>query len=152
MTLFSLLLGTGFGSLISRRISIERVKQITVRALLCVAAASVLAALTLARLVDFTIPWPLTARVAVAVAILVPYGVLLGIGLPGGMRLLGRTSPDIVAWSWGMNGAFSVIGATLAIFIAMNWGFSVTLTAGALAYLAAAAILSTRPGLRAAIG
>jgi hypothetical protein len=38
-----------------------------------------------------------------------------------------------------------VVGATAAIFIAMNWGFAVAMTLGALVYLAAARLLSTRP-------
>ena len=75
---------------------------------------------------------------------LVPLGVLLGMPLPGGMRLLSAGRPEIVPWGWGMNGAFSVIGATLAVFIAMNWGFSVTLIGAALVYLGAAATLRTR--------
>jgi hypothetical protein len=145
VTLFSLLLGTGLGSLISRRIPIERVGPVTVRVLAVVIAAAVLAALLVARVVDFAIPWPLAARIAVAAAILIPFGVLLGFGLPGGMRLVSRIRPEIVAWAWGMNGALSVVGATLAIFIAMNWGFTVTLLTGALVYLLAAATLASRP-------
>ena len=141
VTLFSLLLGTGLGSFLSRRVPPEAVKRVTLRALLAAALAGVLAALVLERLVDFAIPWPLAARIAAAVLLLVPVGVLLGLGLPGGMRLLDRARPEIVAWGWGMNGAFSVIGATAAIFIAMNWGFSVTLLAAALTYLVAAACL-----------
>jgi hypothetical protein len=144
VTLFSLLLGTGLGSLISRRVPIDRVKRVTVRALVGAAIVASLAALALARLVDFAIPWPLAARILAAAAVLVPVGVLLGIGLPGGMRLLDKARPEIVAWGWGINGAFSVVGATLAVFIAMNWGFSVTLSMGALTYLLAAATLSTR--------
>ena len=65
----------------------------------------------------------LAARIVLAVAILLPLGVLLGIPLPGGMRLLAARRPDIIPWGWGLNGAFSVVGATLAVFIAMNWGF-----------------------------
>jgi hypothetical protein len=145
VTLFSLLLGTGLGSLISRRVPIERVRRVTVRALAAAAVVAALAALLLARLVDLAIPWPLAARIVVAAAVLIPFGVLLGIGLPGGMRLLDKVRPEIVAWGWGMNGAFSVVGATLAIFIAMNWGFSITLSIGALTYLLAAATLATRP-------
>jgi spermidine synthase len=141
VTLFSLLLGTGLGSLISRRVPIERVGRITLRALLAAALVAALAALALARVIDFAMPWPLAARIAVAAAVLIPVGVLLGIGLPGGMRLLDRAHPEIVAWGWGMNGAFSVVGATAAIYIAMNWGFSLTLLVGALTYGLAAAIL-----------
>jgi hypothetical protein len=141
VTLFSLLLGTGLGSLLSRRVPDEAVRRVTLYALGAAALVGVLAALALERLVDFAIPWPLPARIAAAAALLVPVGVLLGVGLPGGMRLLDRARPEIVAWGWGMNGAFSVIGATSAIFIAMNWGFSVTLLAGALTYLLAAGCL-----------
>jgi spermidine synthase len=144
VTLFSLLLGTGLGSLVSRRIGADRVKAATSLALAAIAVAGVAAAVALTRVIDVAIPWPLAARIVVAVALIAPLGFLLGMPLPGGMRMLAQSQPDIVAWSWGMNGAFSVVGATLAIFIAMNWGFSVTLAAGAVVYLAAAAILHTR--------
>jgi len=141
VTLFALLLGTGLGSFLSRRVPDESVRRATLYALLAAALVGVAAALALERLVDFAIAWPLPARIAAAAALLIPVGVLLGVGLPGGMRLLDRAHPEIVAWGWGMNGAFSVIGATAAIFIAMNWGFSATLLAGALTYLLAAACL-----------
>jgi hypothetical protein len=145
VTLFSLLLGTGLGSLVGRRIRIERVRLLTVRVLVAAAIAAVVAALFVARIVDLAMPWPLAARIAVAAAILIPFGVLLGFGLPGGMRLIDRIRPEIVAWAWGMNGALSVVGATLAIFIAMNWGFTVTLSIAAVVYVLAAAILASRP-------
>jgi spermidine synthase len=144
VTLFSLLLGTGLGSLISRRVADSRVRPATVRALLAIVAVAVAAPLFLPWLINVAIPWPLEARIAVAVAILVPLGMLLGMPLPGGMRLLALRRPDIVPWGWGMNGTFSVIGATLAVFIAMNWGFSVTLVAAAGVYAAAAGTLRAR--------
>jgi hypothetical protein len=145
VTLFSLLLGTGLGSLISRRVQLERVGRFTIGAIGAIALLAVAASFGLPRIVDVAIPWPLAVRILVAAAVLVPFGVLLGTALPGGMRLLDRARPQIVAWGWGMNGAFSVIGATLAIFIAMNWGFAVTLMTGAAVYLLAAAILAVRP-------
>jgi hypothetical protein len=144
VTLFSLLLGTGIGSLISRRVADPRVKRATVRALVGIVAVALLAPLVLPWLIDVAIPWPLPARIGVAVAILVPLGMLLGLPLPGGMRLLAAGRPDIVPWGWGMNGAFSVIGATLAVFIAMNWGFSVTLMTAAAVYMAAAGTLQAK--------
>jgi predicted membrane-bound spermidine synthase len=144
VTLFSLLLGTGLGSLISRRVEADRVKTMTLRALVGVLGAAALSPALLPVFIDFAIVWPLPARVAVAVAILVPLGVLLGMPLPGGMRLLAARRADLIPWGWGMNGAFSVVGATLAVFIAMNWGFSATLLIGALVYGGAAATLGTR--------
>jgi hypothetical protein len=145
VTLFSLLLGTGLGSLISRRVGLAQVGRFTVCTLAVVALLAAACAFALARVIDVAIPWPLAARIVVAAAILIPFGVLLGTALPGGMRLLDQARPQIVAWGWGINGAFSVVGATLAIFIAMNWGFAVTLLTGALVYLLAAAILACRP-------
>lgn len=144
VTLFSLLLGTGLGSLISRRVPDERVKRATVRALLAAAAVAVSVALLLPAIIDAAIPWPLPVRIGLATLLLLPIGVLLGMPLPGGMRLLSRARPALVPWGWGLNGAFSVVGATLAVFIAMNWGFSTTLSISALVYGFAALVLRTR--------
>jgi hypothetical protein len=144
VTLFSLLLGTGVGSLISRRIEPHRVRAVTVRALTGVTVAAVVAALGLASLVDLGIPWSLPLRIAFAAGLIVPIGILLGMPLPGGMRLVATDRADIIPWGWGINGAFSVLGATLAVFIAMNWGFSVTLCTAALVYGVAALTLHLR--------
>jgi hypothetical protein len=141
VTLFSILLGTGIGSLAGRRVPDDRLAWFTLRAIGAVIAAALLAALFLPRLIDLAIPWPLPMRILVAGGVLVPLGVLLGTALPGGMRLMARRHPDVVAWGWGMNGAFSVIGATLAVFIAMNWGFMVALVTGAAVYAAASLTL-----------
>jgi hypothetical protein len=141
VTLFSLLLGTGVGSLISRGIAPERVRDLTVKALGGVAIVAVAAAVGLARLVDIGIPWELPVRIAFAVLLIAPVGILLGMPLPGGLRLLAADRADIIPWGWGINGAFSVVGATLAVFIAMNWGFSVTLMSAAVVYAIAALLL-----------
>jgi hypothetical protein len=142
VTLFSLLLGTGLGSLISRRVQPERVRTVTLRALGAVLLVAFAAAALLPVVIDAAIPLPLSWRMVVAAALLVPTGVLLGMPLPGGMRLLSASRPDIVPWGWGMNGAFSVIGATSAVFVAMNWGFSITLLASAVVYSLSVMVLA----------
>jgi hypothetical protein len=144
VTLFSLLLGTGVGSLLSRRVPAEGAKRRTTKALVGILAASLLAPFILNLIIDLAIPWPLAGRIGISVALLFPLGVLLGMPLPGGMRLLSASRPEMVPWGWGLNGAFSVIGATLAVFVAMNWGFSVTLMAATVTYAAATLTLQTR--------
>jgi hypothetical protein len=144
VTLFSLLLGTGIGSLIGRRIETARVRDMTSYALAGIVAAALAAAALLAPVVDVGIPWALPLRIGFAVALILPLGVLLGMPLPGGMRLVAADRADIIPWGWGINGAFSVVGATLAVFIAMNWGFSITLCAAAGVYAVAAVTLRTR--------
>ena len=141
VTLFSLLLGTGLGSLVGRRVEPGRVHTVTIRALIGIAIVACGAALGLARLVDAGVAWTLPARIAFAVMLVVPAGFLLGMPMPGGMRLIAVDRADIIPWGWGINGAFSVVGATLAVFIAMNWGFSVTLLSAAAVYTLAALTL-----------
>ena len=77
-------------------------------------------------------------------------GVLLGVPLPAGMRLISAVQPALVPWAWGLNGALSVVGAVLAVFIAMNWGFFVTLSISALTYgLAWLVLYATSRSIRA---
>ena len=87
--------------------------------------------------VNWAIPFTRGVRILIAVAMLVPMGVALGIPMPTGIRILSARAPHMVPWAWGMNGALSVLGATLAIFIAMNWGFRITLLTASATYLAA---------------
>src|SRR5688572_1785611 len=140
VTLFSLLLGTGLGSFLSRVVDEARVRRVTMLALIAIVLLTLVTRFAVPWLVDAAIPWPLGVRITAAVVILVPVGVLLGMALPGGMRLLAARRPEIAPWGWGMNGAFSVVGATLAVFIAMNWGFSTTFLAAAAVYTIAALV------------
>jgi hypothetical protein len=135
VTLFSLLLGTGLGSLVSRRVPPDRVRGAALRALAAAVVIAVVSAAGLSTIVDLAIAWPLPLRIVVAAALLLPTGIVLGIPLPAGMRLLATARPALIPWGWGMNGALSVVGATLAVFLAMNWGFSTTLSVAGLVYV-----------------
>jgi hypothetical protein len=145
VTLFSLLLGTGLGSLLSRRIDADRIRTVGLAAIVAVIVTAAASIIVLPFVIDVAIAWPLTIRLAIAALLMIPVGVLLGIPLPAGMRLLAMRRPTLIAWGWGMNGAFSVVGATLAVFIAMNWGFSATLLSGAVAYAVAGAVFRLTP-------
>jgi hypothetical protein len=135
VTLFSLLLGTGLGAAWSRRFEDVELRRAGLVGLLVIAAIAIAFTAATAPVVAWAIPWTRTARIALAVVLLMPIGVALGVPMPTGLRLLSRRAPDMVAWAWGMNGALSVFGATLAIFIAMNWGFRTTLVCASVAYL-----------------
>src|SRR5262249_19590342 len=76
-------------------------------------------------------------RVVLTVAFLAPLGLLLGIPMPTGVRLLAAGAPGLVPWAWGVNGAASVLGSAAAVAMAMVWGFDRTLLVGAGLYLAA---------------
>jgi hypothetical protein len=143
VTLFSLLLGTGIGAALSRRFAPETVRRSAAVALAGIVAVGLLSIVIVTPFIDWAIPFSRTLRIAVAVAVLVPIGMLLGIPMPSGIRLLSARAPQMLTWAWGMNGALSVVGATLAIFIAMNWGFSATFLAASSTYLVGLAALLT---------
>jgi spermine/spermidine synthase len=135
VTLFSLLLGTGVGAAWSRRFDHESLRRAGAIALAAIAIAGVAVIAGVEPLVTWGVPFPRPVRMAIAVGLLVPIGIVLGIPMPTGLRLLSARMPEVVPWAWGMNGAFSVLGATLAIFIAMNWGFRTTLMTASFTYL-----------------
>jgi hypothetical protein len=143
VTLFSLLLGTGLGSAWSRRFPDRELRRIGAIALVIIAAVGGLIILIVTPLVAWAIPFARPARMAVAVAALLPLGIALGIPMPTGLRILSEKAPQMVPWAWGINGALSVVGATLAIFIAMNWGFNTTLLAASGVYLFGCALFVT---------
>ena len=144
VTLFSLLVGTGLGSMISRGASDEGLRRTAVLACLAVAAIALVWGNALPFIVRAAVGWPLGLRIALAAGLMVPAGLVMGIPLPTGVRIVAAGQPQLVPWAWGMNGALSVLGATLAVFVAMNWGFSVTLLCGAITYACAAALISRR--------
>jgi hypothetical protein len=148
ITLFSLLLGTGIGAAVSRKLSGPRLGRATTVSLLVIGLTSLGWMTLVTALIDWAIPFSREARVAVAVVTLVPVGMLLGVPMPAGIQLLSQRAPEMLTWAWGMNGALSVVGATLAIFIAMNWGFQMTLAAAAASYLTGLAALATTGALR----
>jgi hypothetical protein len=138
VTLLSLLIGTGLGSMLSQRVTDTHVRRAATIACLAAAGIGVLWASVLPAIVRAAIASPLAVRIAVAVALMLPAGMVMGMPLPAGVRILSRRQAQLIAWAWGINGALSVLGATLAVFIAMNWGFSVTLLCGSALYATAA--------------
>jgi hypothetical protein len=141
VTLFSLLLGTGIGAALSRRLAGPGLVRASAITLAVIALLGVTWGAIATPLIQWAMPFERAARIAIGVATLAPIGIVLGVPMPAGIRLLRSRAPDMVPWAWGMNGAFSVLGSTLAIFIAMNWGFQVTLFAASATYLVGLAAL-----------
>jgi len=147
VTLFSLLLGTGLGAAWSRRLEPASLRRSGAIGIVTVAAIALVFIAVATPIVSWAIPFSRGARMLVAVAMLMPIGIALGIPMPTGMRMLSAKAPHMLPWAWGMNGALSVLGATLAIFIAMNWGFRATLLTASSTYLIglAAFLVATQP-------
>jgi hypothetical protein len=136
VVLFALLVFTGCGSLLSERLRDRR--RGLVAALAAVTALVTVAAFALQPLLRALIDLPFAARIVIAVALLAPAGLLLGMAMPVGLRRLAALHPTGVAWAWGINGVTSVLGSVLAIFVAINWGFTVATLLAAACYALAA--------------
>ena len=141
VTLFSLLLGTGLGAALSRRISDRTIVRTTALTLGGIIVIGLVCLAVVTPLIVWAVPFSRGVRIGIAIGVIVPFGMVLGIPMPAGIRLLRQRAPQMVTWAWGMNGALSVVGGILAIFIAMNWGFQVTMFASAAAYLVGLAAL-----------
>jgi hypothetical protein len=91
----------------------------------------------------------LTMRIAVALAVLMPAGFLMGFAFPTGMRMVVTISREPAAWFWGINGATGVLASTLAVMIAITLGINVTMMLAGVCYLllipAALALLRRAP-------
>jgi hypothetical protein len=135
VVLFSLLLFTGAGALISARWAAPR-RPLT--AALALATALMISAIFgLQPLLEALIGAPFAVRVLITVALLAPAGLTLGTAMPVGLRRLTGLHAGGTAWAWGINGIASVLASVLAIAVAIAWGFSAATGLAAGCYLVA---------------
>ncbi|WP_020676009.1 hypothetical protein [Geopsychrobacter electrodiphilus] len=136
--LFSLLIFSGIGSRLSASKSGDRtfLRRILLALVLLIPIYCYLLPGVLSSMVGLS----LLMRCLIAILLLVPLALLLGMPLPLGMALLHHDG-SAVPWSWGINGAASVLGTILAVIVAMNFGFNVTILMGAGFYLVAGFLL-----------
>ena len=143
VVLFTLLAGGGLGSLLSRSVKVPMKGA----ALACTAvgAMSMIYGVWLPRIFVWALSWPVEARIGLALVLLLPLGVIMGIPLPAAVKSLGKRRSDDLAWAWAINGATSVFGSVLATVLAITFGFTVTAVVGGVAY-ALASIMARRLG------
>jgi predicted membrane-bound spermidine synthase len=144
VVLFSLLTFTGIGSFLSGRFDEERLKSTLVRVVALLIGMVVLYILLLSPIFYSLVQLPRPARIVIAVVLMAPLAILMGMPMPTGIRILCREAPEIIPWAWGINGAASVSGSVGALVIALITGFNQALIVGAVLYLAAAFAISRK--------
>ncbi|MFN3820843.1 MAG: hypothetical protein ACK4OO_00795, partial [bacterium] len=70
---------------------------------------------------------PMNAKLVLAVILITPLGLFMGIPMPMGLRLADRWGGGVVAWCWAINGAASVVASPLAVAVAIAYGFGAVL-------------------------
>lgn len=128
VVLFSVLVFSGIGSALSRRVGVPR------KALVVVIAIALVYPLLLDPVFDLTLGLGTAGRIGVSVALLAPLGLALGMPFPLGVKALENRSESLVAWAWGINGYTSVLGSVLCVVLSIALGFNAVVWLGALVY------------------
>ena len=129
--LFTILAAGGFGSALSGRVPPRW-------ACLAVAALGAISAFGLPKLIPVLLPLELNVRVAIAVALIAPFGVMMGMPFPQGLRQTGKGSLPAPPFYWGLNGIMSVVGSVGTVVVALIFGFQIVMLAGSACYFFAA--------------
>ena len=139
LLLFTILISSGGGSLLSSRIAKNNMRNL-IFVIGGIAGLGVLYVFSLPSIIYSALAEPIEIRAAISIGVLAPIGFLMGMPLPTGMRLLKVHRPDFIPWMWAINGAFSVLGAVLAIALGIMYGSSFAMILGVLVYLIALGI------------
>jgi hypothetical protein len=132
--LFSIILSTGIGSLISERSRLDTPRKL-------VAWATFLSLFVLLLIFWFPVLVSgfegrgLLVRALVALVAIVPCGLLMGFGFPTGMRLVNAIDARPTPWFWAINGAAGVLAASVAVGVSIAFSINACLWIGAACYL-----------------
>jgi hypothetical protein len=154
VALFTLLLSSGLGSYLTQRIPNPETGG---AGTLCLAVL-----LGVLLIFGFLTPYVVSTfqslttplRIAVAIAIIAPIGLCMGMAFPLGMKVANKAKPALTPWLWGVNGATSVCASVLALAIAFSSSISTSFWIGFGCYVLAFAsfVWSKRTALRSLFG
>ncbi|MGH7150279.1 MAG: SAM-dependent methyltransferase, partial [Planctomycetota bacterium] len=142
VVLAGMLLSSGIGAALSRRLSARAADRLLPALLLVLLPACGFAShYVLPAFLDL----PFTARVALSLLFLVPCGALMGMPFPIGIERLRARSPAAIPWAFGVNAFATVLASSLSTLLAMEAGFTLLFLLAAAAYAGAFAALRGGP-------
>jgi hypothetical protein len=152
VVLFSLILTTGVGSLVSDRIALSTRPRFIAWSMATAAYLLALPVWLPDLLRDFESS-ELLARATVSLSAIAPLGLFMGFGFPTGMCLVSAIDRQPMPWFWGINGAAGVLASSLAVATGIAFGINVTFMIGGVCYalLVPAGLLMmgrSEPGIR----
>ncbi len=134
VSLFSLILASGLGSLTSDRLKLDVRGKLLAWALLVVAYLVAMSQV-LPSIFQHTNDQERLVRICISIAIILPLGFLLGFAFPTGMRLVEAVDSQPTPWFWGINGATGVLASVLGVTFSMALGINITMLLAAACYL-----------------
>jgi hypothetical protein len=134
VSLFSLLLAGGIGSLFSKKwVNGKQINAFKVSLIIAVLTVSYIFLLPL--IFNAALSYSTLIRFVISFAFISPLGFLMGIPFPTTLGYIKQEFENDAAWMWCINGAFSVLAGVFALVIAMTFGFNAVLLLGALTYV-----------------
>jgi predicted membrane-bound spermidine synthase len=139
--IFSMLVSSGIGSFVSRRL-LGRDESRLIKVLGLIALTTSLFGIIVSPMLSALVWLPWAVKVVLTVALIAPLGFVMGMPFPTGLKHLGERHAPSVRWAWSLNAASSVLGSVGALVCAIYLGLVQTLIVGGLFYLAALAIVA----------
>ncbi len=130
----SMLIISGVGNIVSRRIAEKRLWRVRI-AVVGIVASMAFYMFLLGPILSSFHETSMVLRIVVAILIVAPGAFFLGMPFPNGLSELTEHKKGLLPWAWGMNGALSVTGAALAQLISVSMGFPFLLIFVAVLYV-----------------
>jgi hypothetical protein len=135
VVLFTLLLSSGIGSVTTGRTSVLGLEVSAPLRLLLLIGVLILFGIGTPSAIHAFQGAETPVRILVAIGLLLPAGLFMGMAFPFGMKLALQQSPALTPWFWGINGATSVCASVLAAVIALGFGISASFWTGFACYV-----------------
>ena len=146
VVLFALLVSGRLGSFMTRGVEATAIAPSVTRRLIVLLVILVVTGLITPLMIRTFVSSATPLRILIALLLLMPAGLFMGMCFPLGMKMAARRSEGITAWLWGINGAMSVVSSVLAVVIAMSFGIAASWWTGVACYAVALAMI--RPATR----
>jgi hypothetical protein len=141
VVLFALLVSSGIGSYMTRGVEEAALGPAVAQRMLALLALLIVIGIITPLMIRTYVSSATPLRVGIALLLLMPPGLFMGMCFPLGMKAAANRKGDITAWLWGINGAMSVVASVLSVVIAMSFGIAASWWTGVACYaLALAAI------------
>lgn len=147
VVIFSMLLSSGVGSFLSRRIIGDRNDRLVIALAIAAALVGIVSA-TVQTVLASGVGLPFAAKAIATVLLIAPLGFLMGMPFPTGLRMLEMRHAPSVRWAWSLNAAASVLGSVSALLLALYLGLAQTMLIGGGLYLCAMLVVLVNPMAR----
>jgi hypothetical protein len=134
VVLFALLVSSGIGSYFTRSVDDTNLAPAIARRMITLLILLVIIGLITPLMIRTYVSSATPLRVAIALLLLMPAGLFMGMCFPLGMKVAATRKGDITPWLWGINGAMSVVASVLSVVIAMSFGIAVSWWTGVACY------------------